>query len=293
MAADALIALRRALPSLSQAETKVATAILDNPLLVVDSTITEVAEVCGTSSATVARFCQSLGYAGYRDFRIAVASATSREEAERDRFDVHDADIHPDDPVEEVLAKLAYQEVQAIDQTVKSIDRAMLERVVDAIISANRIDIIGFGSSSLAAQDLQQKLYRIGLTANTFTDVHLALASAALLGPHGVAIGITHSGLTIETDSTLEIARRAGATTVCMTNFPDSTIAAKSELVLATQTRESRYRFGAMSSRIAQLALVDVLFVRVAQRTFGPATESLRATYEAVQGHRLSPDRRR
>ncbi|MGK9147979.1 MurR/RpiR family transcriptional regulator [Plantibacter flavus] len=287
MATDALLVLRQAIPRLSAAETRVAETIIGTPSLVVELTITELAKACGTSQATVARFCQTIGYTGYREFRVAVATSTSREQAERDRFEVDDADIDPDDSVEAVVAKVAYQEVQAIELTARSLDRVALDAVVDALLAAPRIDIVGFGSSNLTAQDLHQKLYRIGMPANTFVDAHLALPSAALLGPGGVAIGISHSGLTVETEQALQLARAAGATTVCITNFPDSPIASRCDLVLVTQARESRYRSGAMSSRIAQLALVDLLFIRVAQRRYDAAAESLRRTYDSIQDHRI------
>lgn len=287
MSTDALLVLRQAIPRLSAAETRVAETIIGTPSLVVELTITELAKACGTSQATVARFCQTIGYTGYREFRVAVATSTSREQAERDRFDVDDADIDPDDSVEAVVAKVAYQEVQAIELTARSLDRVALDAVADALLAAPRIDIIGFGSSNLTAQDLHQKLYRIGMPANTFVDAHLALPSAALLGPGGVAIGISHSGLTVETEQALQLARAAGAITVCITNFPDSPIASRCDLVLVTQARESRYRSGAMSSRIAQLALVDLLFIRVAQRRYDASAESLRVTYDAVQDHRI------
>lgn len=287
MSTDALLVLRQAIPRLSAAETRVAETIIGTPSLVVELTITELAKACGTSQATVARFCQTIGYTGYREFRVAVATSTSREQAERDRFDVDDADIDPDDSVEAVVAKVAYQEVQAIELTARSLDRVALDAVADALLAAPRIDIVGFGSSNLTAQDLHQKLYRIGMPANTFVDAHLALPSAALLGPGGVAIGISHSGLTVETEQALQLARAAGAITVCITNFPDSPIASRCDLVLVTQARESRYRSGAMSSRIAQLALVDLLFIRVAQRRYDASAESLRVTYDAVQDHRI------
>ena len=288
MAHNVLLTLRQALPGLSAAETRVARAVIDNPALVIDLTITKLADVCDTSPATVARFCQRLGFSGYREFRIAVAGATSREQAQLDRFEVVDGEINRADRAEDVVAKIAYQEVLAIEQTAKSLDLVTLDRVVEAIVASGRIDIYGFGSSGLTGQDLQQKLYRIGLAATCFPDMHVALASAALQKPGGVAIGFSHSGLTIETGNALEIARKAGATTVGITNFPDSPLVENCDFVLTTQARENRYRSGAMSSRIAQLALVDILFVRVAQSMYDEMTESLRLTYEAVQGHRAA-----
>lgn len=286
--ANALLTLRQALPSLSAAESRVARAVIDDPTLVVDRTITELAAICHTSAGTVARFCQKLGFAGFREFRVGVAAAASREQSERDRFAVADGEISSGDSAESVVAKIAYQEVLAIEETAKSLDLDTLDRVVAAIVGASRIDIYGLGSSGLTAQDLQQKLYRIGLGATHFADLHLALASAALQRTGGIAIGISHSGQTVEISHALEVARLTGATTVGVTNFPDSSIAAHCDFVLTTQARENRYRSGAMSSRIAQLALMDFLFVRIAQSLPHQVPEALRRTYEAVQGRRVA-----
>ncbi len=293
MALDVLSTVRQALPRLSSSEARVAEAIIADPTIVVDLTITDLAQRCGTSLSTVARFCQTLGYSGYREFRMEVASALSREAAERDRFGLADSDISPDDSGAEVIAKIAFHEVLAIEQTAQGLDVAVLDQVVDAISTAGHIDVYGFGASGLTAQDLQQKLARIGISAFCSVDVHLALVSAALRTPGDVAIGISHSGLTTETIHALSTARDAGATTVALTNSAESPITEVADIVLTTQARESTYRMGAMSSRIAQLAVVDFLFVRVAQRRHEEVADPLRRTFEVTATHRVNGRKRR
>ncbi|WP_448006083.1 MurR/RpiR family transcriptional regulator [Agromyces bauzanensis] len=293
MARDVLSNVRQALPRLSSSEARVAEAIIADPTIVVDLTITDLAQRCGTSLSTVARFCQTLGYSGYREFRMEVASAISREAAERDRFGLADSDINPDDSAAEVVAKIAFHEVLAIEQTAQGLDVDVLDRVVDAIAAAGHVDLYGFGASGLTAQDLQQKLARIGISAFCSVDVHLALVSAALRKPGDVAIGISHSGLTSETIHALSVARDAGAMTVALTNSAESPITEVADAVLTTQARESTYRMGAMSSRIAQLALVDFLFVRVAQRRHAEVADPLRRTFEVTATHKVSGRKRR
>jgi DNA-binding MurR/RpiR family transcriptional regulator len=293
MALDVLSNVRQALPRLSSSEARVAEAIIADPTVVVDLTITDLAHLCGTSLSTVARFCQTLGYTGYREFRMEVATSISREAAERDRFGLADSDINPDDSASEVVAKIAFHEVLAIEQTAQGLDVAVLDRVVGAIAGAGHVDLYGFGASGLTAQDLQQKLARIGISAFCSVDVHLALVSAALRKPGDVAIGISHSGLTTETIHALTVAGEAGAMTVAITNSPESPIADAADSVLTTQARESTYRMGAMSSRIAQLALVDFLFVRVAQRRHEEVAEPLRRTFEVTASHKVSGRKRR
>lgn len=293
MARDVLSTVRQSLPRLSSSEARVAEAVIADPTIVVDLTITDLAQLCGTSLSTVARFCQTLGYTGYREFRMEVASALSREAAERDRFGLADADISPDDSAADVVAKIAFHEVLAIEQTAQGLDVEVFDRVVDAIAGAAHVDLYGFGASGLTAQDLQQKLARIGISAFCSVDVHLALVSAALRKPGDVAIGISHSGLTSETIHALGVAREAGATTVAITNSPESPITEVADAVLTTQARESLYRMGAMSSRIAQLALVDFLFVRVAQRRHEDVAAPLRRTFEVTASHKVNGRRKR
>ncbi|MDF1478284.1 MurR/RpiR family transcriptional regulator [Leifsonia sp. H3M29-4] len=292
MATDVLVALRQALPTLRPAEQRIANVVLENPSIVRDSTITELARACATSLATVTRFCSALGFSGYPEFRMAISSATGREEAERERFSIADSDIDPRDAAEDVVSKIAFQEAQAIEQTAKALDLVTLDAVVAAVVGSSRVDIYGVASSGLTGQDLQQKLHRIGLVSYCWVDPHLALTSAALLNSDSVAISISHSGLTMETVHALEVAAKAGARTVAITNYPDSPLAERADLVLTTAARETRYRSGAMSSRIAQLAVVDFLFVRIAQQLYDRMSESLKLTYDAVQSHRLSYDRK-
>lgn len=165
--------------------------------------------------------------------------------------------------------------------------------MVEAIGGAGRIDIYGAGASGFVASDFQQKLHRIGRIAFYFPDVHTALTSAALLGRGDVAIGISHTGTTSDVIEVLEQARTRGAATVALTNFPRSPITDVADFVLTTAARETTYRSGATASRLAQLTVVDCLFVGVAARNRARARKALEATAEAVQSHRVGANRRR
>ncbi|QUB99287.1 MurR/RpiR family transcriptional regulator [Cellulosimicrobium cellulans] len=292
MTADGLVRIRQALPSLRPAEARIAEAVLADPAAVVGKTITELAALVGTSQATVVRFCRAVGYAGYPEFRIDLAQATSRRAVEQERANVAHGEIDPDDTLHDVVTKIAFHEARTIEETARMLDLDALEQVTAAVAQATRIDLFGVGSSGLTAQDLAQKLQRIGLLCFASPDPHVQLQSAALLADGAVAVGVSHSGLTVETNDALRIARDRGATTVAVTNFPESPLVEHADLVLTTTARETQFRSGALSSRIAQLALVDFLFVRVAQRLYDRTTANLRATYEAVQPHRLGYDRR-
>jgi DNA-binding MurR/RpiR family transcriptional regulator len=183
MAEDILVRLRQSLPGLRPSGQRIARAALSDPAAISGLSITELATRNAISTATVARFCRSVGFDGYKGFC-------------------------------------------------------------------------------------------------------LALTSAAVLPAGAVAIAFSHSGETEEAISALETASRSGALTVAVTSFPESPLAGAADAVLTTASRETRFRCGAMSSRIAQLVIVGVIFVGVAQRHPEKVSESLAATLAAVAGHR-------
>nr|WP_246400417.1 MurR/RpiR family transcriptional regulator [Jiangella mangrovi] len=293
VAHDVVAALRGALPGLPPSERRIAEHVIASPAVVIDQTITELAASCSTSIASVVRFCRNVGFAGYREFRRALASSVGRDEVSLNRFGVSDSDIDPDDSARDVIAKLAFHEARSIEATAEGLDADALDRIAEAVVAAPRTDVYGVASSGLAAADLQHKLHRIGLTSYYWSDAHFALMSAAVLEPGCIAIGFSHSGLTVEIAEFLTAARRAGATTALITNFRNSPMAEKADHVLTTSTSETAYRPANMSSRIAQLAVVDFLFVRIAQRLYRSSTPELQSTYDAVQPHRLDKGRPR
>jgi DNA-binding MurR/RpiR family transcriptional regulator len=288
-----LVKIRSLLPGLARAEQRVAKVVLENPGTVAHRSITEVAEQAGTSETTVTRFCKAIGVGGYPELRIALAADTARSQARANHN--MGGDILPGDDLKQVVGKVAFADARAVEETAEQLDVESLDKVIQAVAGARRVDVYGFGASAFVAFDLQQKLHRIGLTCFAWNDTHIALTSAAVLTGADVAVGISHTGSTSETVEALRVARDTGATTVALTNFPRSPITEVADHVLTTAARETTFRSGAMASRIAQLTVIDCLFIGVAQHHVDTAKTALEATYEAVSGHRLGarPDGRR
>ncbi|MFL6141860.1 MAG: MurR/RpiR family transcriptional regulator [Labedaea sp.] len=280
-----LVRIRSLLPGLARAEQRVAKVVLDNPSSVARRSITEVADAAGTSETTVTRFCKAIGVGGYPELRIALAADTARTEMRVDR-DLG-GEISPEDDLATVVGKVTFADARAVEETAEQVDIATLHRVVEAIASAGRVDVYGVAASAFVAADLQQKLHRIGRVSFAWSDTHIMLTSAAVLGPGDVAMGISHTGATTDTVETLRTAREHGATTVALTNYPTSPITDVADLVLTTAARETTFRSGAMASRIAQLTVIDCLFIGVAQRHLDAAMRALDDTREAVGAHRL------
>jgi DNA-binding MurR/RpiR family transcriptional regulator len=287
-----LVRIRAEMPTLRPAELRVALAILEDPAGAAGLAIGTLARRCDTSPATVLRFCRAVGFTSYPALRLELARETGRE---RDGQGPPSptGDISPTDTVPQIVAKIAWSDARAIEDTAALLDVASLEAAIDAVSGAGRIDIYGVGASGFVAQDLHQKLHRIGLLSSVSPDPHAALTSAALLGPGDVAIAISHTGTTTDTVEALRVAEASGATTIAITNVRDSPLTHHARLVLTTASRETTFRSGAMASRIAQLAVVDCLFVGVAQRSWDRTLRALERTFVAVQGRRIQPGRRR
>ncbi|SDK31748.1 transcriptional regulator, RpiR family [Actinopolyspora mzabensis] len=287
-----LVRIRSLLPGLARAEQRVARIVLADPYSIAHRSITDVAEAAETSETTVTRFCKAVGVSGYPELRIALAAETARTTS-RDR-DLG-SEISETDDLGQIVDKIGYADARAVEETTEQLDVTALRSLVDAVARARRIDVYGVGASGFVALDLQQKLHRIGLTCFAWPDTHNALTSAAILEPGDVALGVSHTGATTETVEVLREAGTHGATTAAITNFERSPVTEIADLVLTTAARETTYRSGAMASRIAQLTVIDCLFVGVAQRHIEDAKTALQATSQAVGNHRLRvrPDKRR
>jgi DNA-binding MurR/RpiR family transcriptional regulator len=283
---DVVAQMSSLLPSLAPSEQRVARVILASPDQAALLTITEIAGLAETSETTVIRFCRSLGVDSYPKLRIALATAAGRAGAEP--VPRLSPDIDTGDDLATVVAKVGSADGRAIADTVANLDIVQLGRVVSAVAGARRIDVYGAAASGFVALDLQQKLLRIGLTAFAWSDPHMALPSAANLTQADVAIGISHTGTTAETIDALAQARDRGATTVAVTNYARSPIAKVADLLLRTSVSETTLRSGAMASRIAELTLVDCLFIAVAQRHYPVTMEALARTRESVRARHRS-----
>lgn len=289
LAGDILVRIRCALPSLRPAERRVAEALVADPGAAAELSISALARQCGTSETTVMRLCRALGLDRFPELRLALARAASREEAQHGYRAHLSGEISPTDTLEDIVKKITFSDSRAIEDTGATLDLDALRAAVDTLAGARRIDIYGIGSSAFVCLDLHQKLHRIGLLAFAWPDPHAALTSAALLTEQDVALAISHTGATVDTIEPLRVARRRGATTIAVTNFNPSPITEYADVVLTTAARETTFRSGAMASRIAQLALIDCLFVAVAQRFFDRTVAALESTYEAVRSRRYAP----
>jgi DNA-binding MurR/RpiR family transcriptional regulator len=277
--------IEASIASLTPSTRRVAEAIRKDPRIVLDNSIAELAETCETSVASVVRFCRAIGLSGYSDLRMSLATELGKQSAQFGPATLG-AEIAGSDTLRDMAIKVASLEMLAIDETVAGLDYDLLEKTVFALDQATRILLFGIGASQFVARDLHHKLLRIGRNAFFMGDTDEAWCGATLADERTVAIGFSHSGATWDTARFLEIARQKQALTVAVTSARDSAVARAADTVLLTYARESSLRAGAMVSRIAQLAMVDVLFLGVARLSYDDTIQALRHTLEITQARR-------
>jgi DNA-binding MurR/RpiR family transcriptional regulator len=272
-------------PTMPGAFARIASAIVADPDAAAHASIVDLAERTRTSAATVTRFSRGLGFKGYADLRVAVATETGRAEQARWETDIS-GDIAPDDSLDTVLKVIATADTRAIQATAAGLDIGDVERVAAAIASAGRVEIFGLGSSGTAGREMAFRLERIRIPVWSRLDTHAALTNAALLGPRDVAVGLSHSGRTNEVIETLAEASDHGALTVAVTSYPRSPLAETADVVFTTSVHETTFRLAALSALHSALLVLDLIYVAVAQRTYERTTEAFELTVRAVDAHR-------
>jgi DNA-binding MurR/RpiR family transcriptional regulator len=282
-------------PQMPEALARIAETILADPEASAHASIVDLAERSGTSTATVTRFSRALGFKGYANLRVAIATETGRAEQARWETDIS-GDIAPDDPLIDVLSVVTAADTRAIQDTAAGLDVTAVERVAAAIAEAKRVEIFGLGSSGTAAREMAFRLERIRVPVWYRGDPHTALTNAALLLPGDVSIGMSHSGRTREVIETLAEAADHGALTVAVTGYGRSPLAEIADIVFTTVVQETTFRLAALSALQSQLLILDMIYVAVAQRTYERTAEALELTVRAVEAHRLPekmPSRKR
>ena len=274
------------LPEMPAAIARVAEYILKNPQAPLTLSIGDLAEEAGTAAATVTRFCRMIGYAGYVSLRVGIATDLGRSTA----LDSWQTEIGrafgPDDSPEDLLSMLINAHTRTLRETTSAIDLSVMTEISRRIAVSPHVDIYGVGGSAMLAEELQGRLYRIGINTYAWSEVHAGLTSAAIQGPGTVAIGISTTGRTEETLQMLEEAGRAGALTVAITNNPTSPLAELADRSIVTSIYEQFLQPDDLSAKHGQLLVLDLLYLLVAQENFDRASAKLAASGRAVSSHR-------
>lgn len=251
--------IRAALPQLSRAERRVAETLLNQPRGFLNESIAEISRSADVSQPTVIRFCRTLGFPGLADFKLNLASGLTGA------IPVRHSQVRPGDTAPDLTTKVLENTVSAILTLRDRLDADCVERAIDLIEQARRIELYGDGGAGVVALDGQHKFLRLRIPANAYAEPRLELMAAELLGKGDVVIAISGSGALPELLAAVDAARAQGAAVIAIT-APDTPLARSASVTLAVEHDEHGPTQVSMISRILHLLVIDVLAVGAAMR---------------------------
>ncbi len=260
----------------SRKETAIAQFILQDPKSVSRMTISEIASSLGLADSTIFQFTRKLGYKGFRDFRNDLLTEEFDPE-----ISIHE-NIHQGDDNLGIAHKVFDSSIQSLKDTCSLLDNEALKKAAELIMNAKKLSFFGIGGSNVVAYDAYHKFLRSPIQCQHGIDSHIQLMQASLMNEEDCAIITTHTGLTIETMRIAETAKKNGAKLIVITSYPSCSLAKIADVTFISVAEETGYRSESLSSRIAQLAIIDSLFTIVMFRSENAASESLHRIRSAI-----------
>lgn len=253
-----IIKIQALMKNVSKSETKVCEYIIQHPKDVIHMSVSGLAKACSVSAATVIRASQKLGYDSYQDLKIALAQdIVTPLEA------INEA-ITPQDSQSEIVEKVFQSSLNALQATYNTLNVADITLASQKILMARNIGICGLGNSHTIAMDLQHKLMRLGLNAISYSDNHMQVIGATYSTDKDVFFCISHSGSSKDIVHAAEIAKKKGTYIISLSSMGNSPLTNIADLSLFTASSETNYRTMALSSRVAQIAIVDAIYTLIA-----------------------------
>ena len=268
--------IKASLPSLAPAEQRVGKLVLQDPRAFANLPVTQLADRAHVSKPTVVRFCRSVGYDGLSDFKLKLAGSVS----EGVPF-IHRS-VDADDKTTDVMVKVIDNTVAAFLKYRNDASASALDQAVQALAQTHstgkRIEFYGVGNSGIVAQDAQHKFFRLGMNTIAYSDGHMQVMSASMLGQGDCVVVISNSGRTRDLMDACDIAKKRGATTIVIT-ASGSPLATSGQIHLTADHPESYDRYSPMVSRLLHLLIIDILATTVALRigeTLQPALREMK-----------------
>ena len=269
--------IRQMRDALTPAERRVADLALNHPRSIINDPIVDIARKADVSQPTVIRFCRSLGCQGLSDFKLKLATGLTGT------IPVSHSQVHLGDTATDFGAKVLDNTISAILQLREHLNFEHVERAIDLLNGARRIEFYGLGNSNIVAQDAHYKFFRFGIPTIAYGDLYMQAASAALLGKGDVIVAVSKSGRAPELLRVLDVAMQAGAQVIAITSS-NTPLAKRATVALETDHIEIRESQLSMISRILHLVMIDILAVGVAIRRAMPSEDVAEAVAKARSG---------
>ncbi|WP_353151128.1 SIS domain-containing protein [Pollutimonas bauzanensis] len=274
-----LAQIEQRLPSLSTAESKVAQLILAQTHAIAKSALGDVAQLAKVSEPTVIRFCRSMGYDGWPDFKIKLAASLMVGVPY-----VHSS-LSASDGTAALAAKVLDNAVSALLRVRNDINADRLDDAISLLDNARRIEFYGVGNSGIVAADAQHKFFRFDVSTVAYSDTHTQLMAASLLGPNDVLVAISHSGRSRELLDAVKLALDNNCPVVAIT-ASNTPLAQLATVMLRADTQEDTAIYSPMISRLVHLALIDVLALGLALKRGHDVSRVLEKTKQSLRDRR-------
>ena len=261
---------------LPRAERKVAQWVLSRPHGVLNTATADAAAQAGVSEPTVVRFCRSIGCDGFRDFKVRLAQHLASH------HDVVHADVARGDDAGAIVAKVIGRSIRELQGVQERLNAGDVDRAADLLAAAERIAFFGAGASGAVAIDAQNKFFRLGFATSVFVDEPSMRQAAAVVDERSVIVAVSKAGSSTALLQAVRIARGAGAPAIAVTS-PASPLSARVDACLLVDVDEDTSAYTPMSSRLAQLAVLDVLQVATALRLGDAAVRRLERSKAALR----------
>ncbi|WP_423190398.1 MurR/RpiR family transcriptional regulator [Alkalibacterium sp. f15] len=279
--AIATIKLKEYKKDASPTEMSIIDYILKNTEETSRMTIYNLAEKTFSSPSTIIRLCKKNGYMGYKDF----VKDLIYEQAVRSNYrDKHIAELTRTDEIEEIINKVTHKNILSLEETEKLIDTEVIKTCVNKLFECEKLTIFGIGASLIVAKDAQLKFTRINKMSYVSEDWHTQLLMAKNMSERDVALVISYSGQTEEIITCAEVAKENGATIISITKTDESPINRLADYAIYVSANEFSFRSGAMSSRMAQLNIIDILYTCYINKMYEESLEILEKTQIKKEG---------
>ncbi|SAK95720.1 MurR/RpiR family transcriptional regulator [Caballeronia ptereochthonis] len=265
---------------LRPSERKLADYVLEAPREVLDLSMTDFAARAGVSQPTIARFCQALGFSGFREFKIRLAQSVAADVPTVYR------DVRSDEPAAGVAAKVLDRTIGALIQVRNSLSSDSVAAAIAILAEARRIEFYGAGGSGIAALDMQHKFFKLGVPSVAYSDPHTYTTSAALLGRGDVVVAISNTGRTRDILDACKSALHGGAKVIAITHG-NSPLARLATVGLFANVDEDTDIFSPMTSRVSHLAIGDILAVGLALARGPELAEKLAEAKDVLESRRV------
>ena len=238
--------------------------IIHNQSRAAGLSISSLAQETGVSETTVFRFCKLLGLSGYKDLRFALAESRGLALGAQLAGATAGAESGQEHPLASIMRRVVEVNSEALLKTMSLVSLPALEEATEALLAADHIHLVGFGSSAPVAFDAYQRLLCLGLTASAHSDPHVLAAVTANARPGALFFGVTCSGRTRDLIEAFETAGSRGFRRIVITSDENAPATKVADIVLISAVRRSPIAREMIATRISQLAIVEMICVALA-----------------------------